>query len=79
MRRNVAMLNNIVLFSISTFCSQIVTENFDVDQLSNIRKVETLLKICIKKNGDILYLELSTKKTNRHGKFEPNRKMFFFL
>ena len=36
-----------ILLSIATYA-------LDVDQLSNIRKVETLLKLCIKKNVDVL-------------------------
>ena len=43
--RYIAMLNNIFLFPIPKFYSRIVIKKMDVDQLSNIRKVETLLKL----------------------------------
>ena len=47
-RRIISIPNNILLFSVSKFYYRIVNKNLDVDQLSNIRKVETLLTLSIK-------------------------------
>ena len=60
------MPNNILLLTISKFYSLIVIKKMDVDQLSNTRRVETLLKLCIKKNADILYLKFTLRIFQRN-------------
>ena len=51
---NVAYLKNIHLFSMSKFYSRNVITKLGANGLSNLRKVETLLMLCIKQNADIL-------------------------
>ena len=54
---NVETLNNILKLFVSKVYSRNVIKKLKVNQLSNLRKVKTLLELCIKKNVDILYVK----------------------